>query len=82
MHLYVVGTISFSVKSRQNGDSQEDSDEDKDRHLIPSFEKSLSEPSDKFDEETPGKFIIMENFMINFHKPSSFTYKSIDTLHS
>eukprot|EP00069_Balaena_mysticetus_P018654 bmy_11514T0 len=48
------GTISFSVKSRQNGDSQEDSDEDKDRDLIPSFEKSLSEPSDKFDEEKPG----------------------------
>lgn len=80
MHLCVVGTILFSVKSRKNGDSQEDSNEDKERDLIPSFEKSLSEPSDKFDEEKPGKFIIMESFMINFYKPSSFTYKSIDTL--
>ncbi|XP_030882467.1 cilia- and flagella-associated protein 47 [Leptonychotes weddellii] len=43
------GTISFSVKRRQDDDSQEDSDQDQCR--APSFEKSLSELFHKFDEE-------------------------------
>ncbi|KAF4027207.1 hypothetical protein G4228_019312 [Cervus hanglu yarkandensis] len=51
------GTISFSVKSKHDGDSQEDSDEDQDRDQIPFFKKSLSELSDKFDEEKPDNAI-------------------------
>uniref|UniRef100_A0A9L0INA6 Calponin-homology (CH) domain-containing protein n=1 Tax=Equus asinus TaxID=9793 RepID=A0A9L0INA6_EQUAS len=43
------GTISFSVKSREDDDSEEDSDQDRDR--IPSFQKSLSELSQDFEEE-------------------------------
>ncbi|XP_021536941.1 cilia- and flagella-associated protein 47 [Neomonachus schauinslandi] len=43
------GTISFSVKRRQDDDSQEDSDQDQCR--APSFEKSLSELFHKFDED-------------------------------
>lgn len=82
MHLCVIGTISFSVKSKHDGDSQNDSDEDQDRDQIPSYKKSLSELSDKFDEEKAGKFIIMESFMINIHKPSSFFCKSVAILHS
>lgn len=67
MHLCVVGTITFSVKSKHDGDSQDDSDEDQDRDQIPFYKESLSELSDKFDEEKPGKFIIMESFMIIIH---------------
>lgn len=82
MHLCVVGTISFSVESKHNGDSQDDSDEDQDTDQIPFYKKSLSELSDKFGDEKAGKFIIMESFMINIHKPSSFICKSVATLHS
>ncbi|XP_058391604.1 cilia- and flagella-associated protein 47 [Diceros bicornis minor] len=42
------GTISFSVKSIQDDDSQEDSDQGRDR--TPSFQKSISELSQEFEE--------------------------------
>ncbi|KAI4554281.1 hypothetical protein MJG53_019580 [Ovis ammon polii x Ovis aries] len=59
------GTISFSVKSKHDGDSQNDSDEDQDRDQIPSYKKSLSELSDKFDEEKAGNAI--NNLRIWYH---------------
>ncbi|XP_032330539.1 cilia- and flagella-associated protein 47 [Camelus ferus] len=45
------GSISFSVKSKQKNNPQKDSDQDKDEDLIPFFMKSLSEPSNRFNEE-------------------------------
>ncbi|XP_052518697.1 cilia- and flagella-associated protein 47 [Budorcas taxicolor] len=59
------GTITFSVKSKHDGDSQNDSDEDQDRDQIPSYKKSLSELSDRFDEEKAGNAI--NNLRIWYH---------------
>ncbi|MXQ98946.1 hypothetical protein E5288_WYG015975 [Bos mutus] len=59
------GTISFSVKSKHNGDSQDDSDEDQDTDQIPFYKKSLSELSDKFDDEKADNAI--NNFQIWYH---------------
>ncbi|XP_006066483.4 cilia- and flagella-associated protein 47 [Bubalus bubalis] len=59
------GTISFSVESKHNGDSQDDSDEDQDTDQIPFYKKSLSELSDKFGDEKADNAI--NNFLIWYH---------------
>ncbi|XP_020737338.2 cilia- and flagella-associated protein 47 [Odocoileus virginianus] len=59
------GTISFSGESKHDGDSQDDSDEDQDRDQMPFYKKSLSELSDKFDEEKPDNAI--NNLLIWYH---------------
>ncbi|XP_059013719.1 cilia- and flagella-associated protein 47 [Mustela lutreola] len=53
------GAISFSVKHRQDDDSQEDSDQDRGR--VPSFQKSLSELFHQINEEDS------DNSFSNFH---------------
>ncbi|XP_045850701.1 cilia- and flagella-associated protein 47 [Meles meles] len=53
------GAISFSVKCRQDDDSQEDSDQDRGR--VPSFQKSLSELFHQINEEDS------DNSFSNFH---------------
>ncbi|XP_036083014.1 cilia- and flagella-associated protein 47 isoform X3 [Rousettus aegyptiacus] len=47
------GKILFSIKSRQDDDSQKDldQDEDEDQDIVPFFQKSLSELSHKINEE-------------------------------
>uniref|UniRef100_A0A8C7BQ83 Cilia and flagella associated protein 47 n=1 Tax=Neovison vison TaxID=452646 RepID=A0A8C7BQ83_NEOVI len=53
------GAISFSVKHRQDDDSQEDSDQDRGR--VPSFQKSLSELFHQINGEDS------DNSFSNFH---------------
>lgn len=73
MYLYVVGKLSFSIESSQDGDSEEVLDEDQGQHEIQhqdgiSFFKKLSEKSIKLDTAGLGKFIIMKSFMTSIHK--------------
>lgn len=77
MDLCVLGAISFSVKHRQDDDSQEDSDQDRGR--VPSFQKSLSELFHQINGEDSGKLMIKESFMITCQ---SFTFKWVNILHS
>lgn len=67
MYLCVLGKLTFSLKTRQDGDDDDkDLNEDQDED-VPFFHK-MSEKSIKLDMAGLGKFIIMKSFMTSIHK--------------